>query len=472
MGVLDGLKPARVFYYFEQLCAIPHGSGNTDAISRYCMDVAASLGLLCERDEWNNVIIRKPASNGYENAETVILQGHLDMVCEKRPNDPICMETDGLRLCTDGEYVWADGTTLGGDDGIAVAMALAVLEDRDAEHGPLEVLFTTDEETGMYGAAGLDGNRLQGRRLINIDSEAEGIFTVGCAGGARAQITIPVQHEPLDGPCVQIQMDGLLGGHSGVEIDKGRLNAAVTMGHFLQSLPCEYRIVSLESGNKDNAIPCTASCVLSVKEDITACADAFVKANAPETDRGLRLTVSSTDRSDTALTAVSSKAVAEFLCTVPNGIQAMNKAIPTLVQTSLNLGILRLGETLTATFAVRSSLTAEKRQLLERLQQTAGRFGGTFGSHGDYPAWEYREESPLRDTMTAVYRRMYKKDPIIEIIHAGLECGLLGEKLDGLDAVSIGPDMEHIHTVNERLNVASTARTYAFLCEVLKEWAK
>lgn len=472
MGVLDGLRPARVFYYFEQLCAIPHGSGNTDAISRYCMDVAASLGLPCERDEWNNVIIRKPASNGYENAETVILQGHLDMVCEKRPNDPICMETDGLRLCTDGEYVWADGTTLGGDDGIAVAMALAVLEDRDAEHGPLEVLLTTDEETGMYGAAGLDGNRLQGRRLINIDSEVEGVFTVGCAGGARAQITLPVQYETNDTPCVSVQLDGLLGGHSGVEIDKGRLNAAVTMGRFLQSLPCEYRIVSLESGNKDNAIPCAASCVLSVKEDITAYTDAFVKATAPETDRGLRLTVASTDRSDTALTAVSSKAVAEFLCTVPNGIQAMNKAIPTLVQTSLNLGILRLAESLTATFAVRSSLTAEKRQLLERLRQTAQRFGGTFDSHGDYPAWEYREESPLRDTMTAVYRRLYEKDPIVEIIHAGLECGLLGEKLDGLDAVSIGPDMEHIHTVHERLNVASTARTYAFLREVLKEWGK
>lgn len=472
MRILDGLKPTRVFYYFEQLCAIPHGSGNTDAISRYCMDVAASLGLPCERDEWNNVIIRKPASNGYENCETVILQGHLDMVCEKLPNDPICMETDGLRLCTDGDYVWADGTTLGGDDGIAVAMALALLEDRDAVHGPLEVLFTTDEETGMYGAAGLDGNRLQGRRLINIDSEVEGVFTVGCAGGARAQITVPVQYEATTAPCVLVQLDGLLGGHSGVEIDKGRLNAAVTMGRFLRSLPCEYRVVSLESGNKDNAIPCAATCVLSVQEDLTPYAENFVKANTPDTDRGMRLTVTPTEQNGTALTATSSKAVADFLCTVPNGIQAMTEAIPTLVQTSLNLGILRLDESLTATFAVRSSLTAEKRELLERLRLTAEQFGGTFDSHGEYPAWEYRSDSPLRDTMTAVYRRMYEKEPIIEIIHAGLECGLLGEKLDGLDAVSIGPDMEHIHTVHERLNVASTARTYAFLCEVLKEWGR
>ncbi len=472
MGVLDGLQPKRVFYYFEQLCAIPHGSGNTEAISQYCMNVAASLGLPCERDEWNNVIIRKPASRGCENAETVILQGHLDMVCEKEPDNPICMETDGLQLRTDGEYVSASGTTLGGDDGIAVAMVLAILEDRDAVHGPLEVLFTTDEETGMYGAAGLDGTRLNGRRLINIDSEAEGVFTVGCAGGARAQIALPVRYETNDTPCVSVQLDGLLGGHSGVEIDKGRLNAAVTMGRFLQSLSCDYRIVSLESGNKDNAIPCAATCVLSVTTDITPFADAFVQTNTPETDSGLRLTVIPVKKADTVLDAVSTRRVTDFLCTVPNGIQAMSRAIPTLVQTSLNLGILRLGETLTATFAVRSSLTAEKRELLGRLRQTAEQFGGSFDSHGEYPAWEYREDSALRDTMTAVYRRMYEKEPIIEIIHAGLECGLLGEKLDGLDAVSIGPDMEHIHTVHERLNVASTARTYAFLCEVLKGWGQ
>ena len=469
MSVLQQLKPERVFHYFEQMSRIPHGSGNCAAVSAWCVSVAESLGLACARDAFDNVIIRKPASVGYENSPTVILQGHLDMVCEQDPACPLCMETDGLDLNTDGEWVWANGTTLGGDDGIAVAMALAILEDDTLAHPPLEVLFTTDEETGMDGAVGLDGAALCGRRLINIDSENEGVLTVGCAGGARATVSLPVEAAPCDRPCVEVRVAGLIGGHSGVEIDKGRLNASVILGRFLHSLSADYRLVSIGGGNKDNAIPREAVCVLAIDDDITAAAATFAKSHAVDTDPDLTVTVAPTTDAETALTAESSRRVAEFLATVPNGIIKMSADIAGLVQTSLNLGVLRLEEALRATFAVRSSVGADKTELLGRLEEVATAFGGTCDTRGHYPAWEYRAESPLRQAMIDTYRRLYGKEMVVEIIHAGLECGLLCEKLPGLDAVSIGPDMQDIHTARERLLVPSVARTYAYVCEILKE---
>ncbi len=467
--MLEQLKPTRVFHYFEELCRIPHGSGNCEAISNWCMDTARALGLACEQDEFHNVIIRKPASPGYEHAPTVVLQGHLDMVCEQDPACTLNMETDGLSLNTDGEWIWADGTTLGGDDGIAVAMALTILEDNTLAHPPLEALFTTDEETGMDGAVGLNGAALCGRRLINIDSENEGVLTVGCAGGARAHITIPVETAPCEWPCVEVRVSGLIGGHSGVEIDKGRLNASVTLGQFLHTLAAEYRLVSVSGGNKDNAIPREAVCVLATNDDIAAQAAAFAKQHAPATDPDLAVTVIPTAAAKTALTAESSCRVAAFLATVPNGIICMSANVKGLVQTSLNLGVLRLDEHLHATFAVRSSVGADKTVLLDKLGEVAAAFGGACESHGHYPAWEYRINSPLRDTMINTYRRLYGKEPVVDIIHAGLECGLLSEKMAGLDAVSIGPDMHDIHTARERLSVPSVARTYVYVCEVLKE---
>lgn len=468
MRVLEQLEPKRVLYYFEDLCAIPHGSGNTKAISDYCVNFAVSHDLAYKQDQWNNVLITKPASKGYEDHPTVILQGHLDMVCEQDPDCPINMETDGLNIATDGDYIFARGTTLGGDDGIAVAMALAILEDTTLCHPPLEVLFTTDEETGMYGAAGVAPAWLHGRLLINADSENEGVLTVGCAGGARAALTLPVTYAPVSGTCYALTVSGLLGGHSGVEIHKGRLNANVVMGQFLQSLT-DCRIVSLGGGSKDNAIPRVCECVIQTNADPTALAAAFVKTAALPTDPDLTVTVTPAPEAITALTAEDSRRAAEFLVAVPNGIQAMSADIEGLVQTSLNLGILTLSETeLSATFAVRSSVNEEKRALLTALTDCAARFGGVADIHGEYPAWEYRQNSPLRDAMCATYRRLYGTDPVVEIIHAGLECGLLSDKLPGLDAVSFGPDMQDIHTSREKLSVASTARTYTYLCETLK----
>ena len=470
MKILQGIAPQRVLHYFEEICSIPHGSGDTDRISEYCVRIATDLGLEVRKDGLNNVIVKKPGSPGYENHPPVILQGHLDMVCEKDPDSPVDFTKDGLDLFVDGDWIGARGTTLGGDDGIAVAMTLAVLEDGTLPHPPIEAVFTTDEETGMYGAEGIDVSDLKGKMLLNIDSECEGILTVSCAGGARAEIKIPLKTEANALPCKKILFKGLQGGHSGVEIDKGRINADVLMGSFLTKLPEDARIVSVFGGTKDNAIPAAAECIVALTEDLTDLAREFAEKNRPETDPGLMVEITDAPAENLCYDGESSRRIAEFLTTVPNGIQAMSKNIEGLVQTSLNLGQLNCSEReLTATFSVRSSVGAEKKELLKKLEKTALAFGGTFDSRGDYPAWEYKEDSRLRETMIAVYTEKYGKAPVVEAIHAGLECGFFCDKIPGLDAVSFGPDMRDIHTPRERLSISSVARTYDYLCHILKE---
>ena len=468
--MLEQLQPSRVFAYFEQLCAIPHGSGNTAAISAFCADFAKAHGLSCDVDNLHNVVIRKPASAGYEGHPTVVLQGHLDMVCEKEPDRRVDFLTDPVRPRIDGDWVTADGTTLGGDDGIAVAMVLAILEADDIPHPPLEAVFTVDEETGMYGAEGLDPAWISGRLLLNIDSEDEGVLTVGCAGGARADLILPITYDANALSCYRVTVEGLLGGHSGTEAGKNRLNAAIVMGRFLASLGDSVRLVELSAGSKDNAIPAHAEAVIATAQaDVETAAEAFAAANATPADPHLRIAVSASIPRRTAVSRASSANAIALLTAVPNGVQSMSPVLPELVQTSLNLGVLRLdGNALSASFSVRSSNAAEKQALLDRLEQTVRALGGDFSTRGHYPAWEYRETSPLRDTMVAVYERLAGRKPTVNVIHAGLECGLFGDKLPGLDAVSFGPDILEAHTPRERLSVSSTARTYRYLLEVLK----
>lgn len=467
MGKLSHLQPTRVFHYFEEICGIPHGSGDTARISDYCVAFAKAHNLTCHQDTLGNVIIKKPATAGYEDHPAVILQGHIDMVCEKAPDCSIDFATDGLDVDTDGEFVFAHGTTLGGDNGIAVAMAFAILESTELTHPPLEVLLTVDEETGMYGAEGIDPSYLEGKTLINIDSEEEGVLTVSCAGGARAELTLPLTYVPNTAPCWQVEVGGLQGGHSGIEIDKGRLNANVVMAQFLQSSDC--RLVTIGGGQKDNAIPVSCTAVIACDSDPTAAAATFAAAYRVEGDPNLTITVTPASAS-TAMDAASSAAALTLLTTIPNGIQSMSADIDGLVQTSLNLGILTTeGDALRASFAVRSSVGTEKTALLAKLERLITSMGGSFASHGHYPAWEYRKESRLRDVMCAVWEQKYGENPTVAAIHAGLECGLFCEKISGLDAVSIGPNMWDVHTCRERLSVASTARVYAYLCDVLKE---
>ena len=467
MGKLTHLQPTRVFHYFEEICGIPHGSGDTARISDYCVAFAKAHNLTYHQDTLGNVIIKKPATAGYEDHPAVILQGHIDMVCEKAPDSSIDFATDGLDVDTDGEFVFAHGTTLGGDNGIAVAMAFAILESTELTHPPLEVLLTVDEETGMYGAEGIDPSYLEGKTLINIDSEEEGVLTVSCAGGARAELTLPLTYVPNTAPCWQVEVGGLQGGHSGIEIDKGRLNANVVMAQFLQSIDC--RLVTIGGGQKDNAIPVSCTAVIACDSDPTAATAAFAAAHRVEGDPNLTITVTPASAS-TAMDAASSAAALTLLTTIPNGIQSMSADIDGLVQTSLNLGILTTeGDALRASFAVRSSVGTEKTALLAQLERLITSMGGSFASHGHYPAWEYRKQSRLRDVMCAVWEQKYGENPTVAAIHAGLECGLFCEKIPGLDAVSIGPNMWDVHTCRERLSVASTARVYAYLCDVLKE---
>ncbi len=474
---LSGLEPEAVFGYFEALCAIPHGSGNTKLISDYLVSFAREHGLRYIQDELNNVLIFQEGTCGMENHAPVILQGHMDMVCEKDGDCPIDMDREGLDITHDGECIFARGTTLGGDDGIAVAYALALLADPTIPHPPLEVVITVDEETGMFGATGVDLSMLQGRTLINIDSEDEGIFTVSCAGGARGTIRLPVARHAVYGPCVKLTVEGLQGGHSGVEIHKNRANASKVMGELLSriQLMMPLCITKLSGGSKDNAIPrsCTATLVamgshIERINQVTAQLEQEIREKYDEPNA--RIYGDDVDAfGGNALSTADSAKVIALLCAAPNGVQSWSQDMEGLVQTSLNLGVMKLDEAFSMTFAVRSSVNQEKRELLEQLRKLAEFNDAEYSEVGDYPAWEYRKSSPLRDAMVRIYRELFREEPQVVAIHAGLECGILSDKLPGLDCVSIGPNMHDIHTSREKLEIASTRRTWQFLLQLLKE---
>ena len=466
--VLSGFEPNKVFEFFEDICAIPHGSGNTKAISDYCVKFAKERNLTVYQDSLNNVIIKKPASEGYEKAEPVVLQGHLDMVCEKDSNVEFDFFTDSIQLKVDGDFISANGTTLGGDDGVAVAIALAILDDDSINHPPLEVVFTTDEETGMYGAAGLDTSLISAKRFINIDSEDEGVFTVGCAGGARVDIKLPINIEYADMAAYEVTVSGLIGGHSGTEINKGRLNANKILGEFLSGLSDNVLISKISGGSKDNAIPVSAHCVVAFSGNIAEKAKNFEKQNRIATDNNLTVSVSKCI-SNIFCDLESSRKIIKLLCDLPYGVQSFSKDIDGLVETSLNLGIVKSDEKeFSASLSVRSSKSLEKAELINKLTAIGESYGANVSVRGDYPAWEYRSNSPLREKMVSVFKEIYGKEPRIEIIHAGLECGLFGEKIKNIDAVSIGPDLFDIHTPRERLSISSLVRTYKYICSVLE----
>lgn len=475
-GKLAGLEPANVFGYFEDICAIPHGSHNTKQISDYLVEFAKKNDLRYIQDEMNNVILFGEGTCGMEDHEPVILQGHMDMVCDKDPGVTLDMSIDGLDVTHDGTCVYAKGTTLGGDDGIAVAYSLALLADKTIPHPPLEVIITVDEEIGLLGANGIDLSMLKGRTMINLDSEDEGIFTVSCAGGAHAIISLPVERKPVYGPCIRLSVSGLQGGHSGAEIHKNRANANKVMGELMSRIQnlMPLCLTSLSGGSKDNAIPHTCQATLVAMgiqlERINAITEAL-QAEIREKYDEPEATIQAFDvdaLGGNSLSTESTAKVIGLLCAVPNGVQAWSEDMEGLVQTSLNLGIVKLGDRLNATFSVRSSVNAEKEELLDQLKTIASFYEASFTRGGEYPAWEFKKDSRLRDTMVQVYRELFRKEPQVLAIHAGLECGLLGEKLPGLDCVSIGPQMHDIHTSREKLEIASTKRTWDFLLAVLK----
>ncbi len=480
MGVLSNLKPEKVFYYFEEITKIPHGSGNVEQISNYLADFAKERNLFCIQDEWKNIIIKKDATPGYEKEPVVILQGHMDMVAVKKPDCDIDMKTQGLQVAVDGDKVYAKGTSLGGDDGIAVAYALAILDSDDLKHPGLEVIITVDEETGMDGAREIDLSMLEGHRMLNLDSEDEGIFLTSCAGGAKVDCKLSLQKTTMEGVSYEVTVSGLLGGHSGVEIHKERGNANCIFGRVLWKLAQEMKVglTSVNGGLADNAIPRETKAVIIVDAEDSSRLDELVRETAGKIaeelatkDPNFKLEAKAGEKGSYACATPEDTArAAALLIALPGGVQGMSADMPGLVETSLNMGILKYNdEVLQASFAVRSSVESAKEALIEKIAAVVRLAGGTYSVAGDYPGWKYRVDSPLREKMVALYDQMYGVKPKVEAIHAGLECGLLGSKIEDLDCVSFGPQMNDIHTTEETLSIASTARVWDYLVRLLEE---
>ena len=480
MAVLSGLEPKAVFEYFEKLCAVPHGSGNTKQISDLCVGFARELGLRWRQDESNNVVVWKDASPGCEDAPPVILQGHIDMVCVKTEDCPKDMAKEGLDLRTDGEWVWADKTSLGGDNGIAVAMILAILADDTLPHPALEAVFTVDEEVGLEGAFALDCSDLKGRKLVNLDSEEEGVFTVSCAGGVRLDCFLPGRRAPLErgSRAYAVTLSGLLGGHSGAEIHKGRASANQVMGRVLYSAMerCPgLRLADIRGGKFDNVICSENRALAAVPQEQGEALEAFVrefdaalKNEYAGCDGGITLTCERADL-DAALTREDTENILRTLLAVPQGVQAMNVDFPGLVQTSLNMGVMEAREDgVYFGISVRSCIATQKSMMIQRVKAILDLGGGTVSQRGNYPGWQYDRNSALREEVLEAYRTVCGKEGTIEATHGGLECGLFVEKLPGLDAVSFGPELHDVHSVKERLSVASTGRVYEVTRELLK----
>ncbi len=495
MGKLAGLAPEKVFQFFEELCGIPHGSYHIDEISDYLAAFAKERGLSCTQDKEKNILVRLPASAGYEEEPVLILQGHMDMVAVH--DDPaVDMKVTPLAVTHDAQWVYAQRSSLGGDDGIAVAMMMALMDDPAIPHPPLELLITTNEEVGMDGAIGLDASLLKGTRLLNLDSEDEGIFTVGCAGGVRVVAGLDLSDIASDelavldgaadkdssvaGVSMKVSVSGLQGGHSGQMIHLGRANALRVLARVLLEAQKRFPVglSAFCGGTACNAIPMAAEMEVVVRrEDREAFADwlrleeTILRHEYKGKDDGLHINASVLqEEAVSAHTVLQSTTAARFLVAAPDGVQAMSGVVNGLVETSLNCGIAELkAGVLTVYFELRSMIGSAAQALRDRVVAVAEAFGATAEVSASYPEWEYREQSPLREKMVRIYRNMYHKDPVVEVIHAGLECGVLAKKIGDFDAVSIGPDMQDIHTTRERLSIESVRRTWEFVLEVLHD---
>lgn len=480
MRVLAGLEPERVFYFFEEICKIPHGSGNVEQISDYLAEFAKERNLEVIQDSLKNIIIIKEAAPGYETEPAVILQGHMDMVAVKTPQSLIDMKTEGLSLVVEGDEISARDTSLGGDDGIAVAYALALLDAENLSHPRLEVVLTVDEEVGMDGAREIDLSMLTGKRMLNLDSEEEGIFLTSCAGGARFKSFLPVSVCKKEGVVYRISIEGLQGGHSGAEIHKERGNANCILGRVLYRLTGKMPVwlKSLEGGLADNAIPRQSVAVLLVEKE----KEVLLREELLQAEDEIRKELTTRDPNfqitavcmgeDTAvcMEEESTAQAALYLMSLPNGVQAMSADVPGLVETSLNLGIMQYetgAEEINFVFSVRSCVESAKQELLQKLGAVTELAGGSFVVEGEYPGWAYRVDSPMREKIVSLYEEMYGTKPKLEAIHAGLECGILAGKIENLDCISFGPDMKNIHTTEETLSIASARRVWEFLVRLL-----
>ncbi len=478
MRKLEQLSPQKVFRYFEEITAIPRGSGNMSQISSYCETFARERNLKVLRDSADNVIIFKPATAGYEKEEPVILQGHLDMVCQKDQDREIDFETEGLDIYMDGDYIKARGTTLGADNGIAVAMMLAILDSQEAEHPALEAVFTTDEEVGMIGASRLDLASLQGKRMINMDAESPDVLTVSCAGGSDFQMELPMQRKQAEGTVVQMTVSGLQGGHSGVEIHKGRINANRMMARILNRLQKldAFELICIDGGDKGNAIPtsCTARVVVQhpeAWEQAVSKEMELIRQEVASREPGFSVkhTILEKGTFDVFESSLRDHVIFLLLC-APDGVQQMSADIEGLVETSLNLGILKTEPThVFLHFALRSNKKSALQSLEDQLAVFASMVNCKVKTGGHYPPWEFRENSQMQQLYKEKFYEKFGCEPSVEAIHAGLECGVFASKIEGLDCIAIGPEMFDIHTPKERLSISSTKAVYEIVLAILKD---
>jgi dipeptidase D len=469
------MNSKRALEIFESLCAIPHGSGNEEAVSKFIYSFATERGLWAMRDEANNVYIKKPATKGYENSAPVLIQGHMDMVCEKEEDCVHNFETDPLRLVYDGDILKAEGTTLGGDDGVAVAYALALIESDSVEHPPLEVLITTDEEVGMGGASMVKPEYIDARIMLNLDIEEEGRFNVGCAGGRKVSLHLPAVSESCElNSYVKISVKGLKGGHSGEEIDKERANANVIMARVLDGVlrECDIRLTKINGGSKDNAIPRLCECVVVCADcDVAIASVNKVKRAITDeykyTDPDMEITAEATE-GGTCFSKEVTENIVTVLLLIPNGIQNMNLELA-MPETSNNIGVVTTtADEVVITSALRSSVLSRKLKLYYQIERLGAAMGGYTTYKGDYPSWEYQADSPVRSKCVKVFKDMFGTEPVVETVHAGLECGIIMEKIPDMDCISFGPEIKDIHTPQERLYISSFERMWNFIVEVLK----
>lgn len=479
---ITGYQPERLFHFFEDISAIPRGSSNEKAVSDYLVAFAKERGLWYHQDALHNVIIKKPASAGAEDKPAVMLQGHLDMVCEKLTGVDHDFEKDGIDLIVKDGVLTANGTTLGGDNGAAVALMLAVLDDDALAHPALECVFTTQEETGLTGAAGLDKSLISARTMINLDSEEEGIATVSCAGGMRFTMTRPITRHTASGKLLTIDVSGLLGGHSGTDINKERQNGIILLARLINRVLHETgaQLASFAGGSKDNAIPREVCAVLVCSDADIEKAQSIAEAMAADFAAELvpfepdfKCTISAKDGAAEVLSEADAKAFISAICLAPNGVRRRNLKQDGFVVTSLNLGVARMDDTTASlVFAPRSSVASLQNYTTDCLYLLAETFGFDCDIAGAYPGWSFAEESPIRDTFIASYRELFDADLKIEAIHAGLECGLFSDALPGLDAIAVGPTIRGCHTPDEYLPLDSFERFYSLLTDVLSRLAK
>ena len=472
---LAGLEPAPVFSIFEKICSLPHGSRNTARLRAWLVEFAKERNLRCLCDEGGNVIIFKDAAPGYENHPPLILQSHMDMVCAKDADCSVNMEQDGLELMRDGEYVWAKGTSLGADDGLGMAYILAILDDTTLPHPALEAVFTDSEEVGMGGAKQLDCSVLKGKRMLNMDTFNEGVFTVGCAGGAKVDCSIPAVYTPCSGTFLQVNLENFRGGHSGANIHKPLANCIKALADLLTEIRelTSIRLVKMQGGTSPNAIPKDVFATIVLENP---CADA-VSALCQALQNKIRESFDEPDavistqpaKKTAAISQADTNRIIDLLREAPNGVQTWIAELPDVVQTSLNIGRIGLDEQFLAEYQLRSSVLAEKEVLKQDLVKLGENHGFAVRCHGENPAWPYRKESPLCSAMSETWKEMFGYEPKVAVFHVGLECGIFSEKIPDLEAVSTCSSAFGVHTSKEKLSIPSVQRFWPFLKKLLSQ---